>query len=63
MNIISLREQCKNLCQTKYENIIKTKDVIIKNPSKLHPYWQLARVIKLISDDDKNVLSVIVKKK
>ena len=52
--LLSLRENCKDLHEANYSEKIKTEDVVlIRNPIKPRPYWQLGRVVELFREDNK----------
>ena len=61
--LLGLREQCRDLHEIEFVNRIKVGDVVlIRNPIKPRPFWQLGRVLELIMGDDHKVRSVKLKR-
>ena len=59
--LLSLRENCKDLHETNFAEKIKTDDVVlIRNPIKPRPYWQLGRVVELFRGEDNKIRSANV---
>ena len=57
--LLGLRELCIDLHETKFENRIKKNEIVlIKNPLKSRPFWDLGRVVQLIHGSDDKVRSV-----
>ena len=60
--LLSLRETCRDLYQTRWDNLVKVDDVVlIRSPIKDRPFWQMGIVTKLMHGDDGKVRSVFVK--
>ena len=60
--LLSLRETCRDIYETDFSNKIKVDQVIlVKNPLKPRPFWQLGRVIELYPGSDNNTRSVKIK--
>ena len=61
--LLSLRENCRDLHQRKWENKIHAGDVVlVKMLNKTRPYWLLGRVLELIVGHDNKVRSVKLKR-
>ena len=60
---MSLRENCKNLHESNWENKISAGDVVLgKMLNKARPYWLLDRVLELIVGHDGKIRSVKLKR-
>ena len=61
--LLSLRESLKDIHQMEFNNKIKCDDVVlVKDPTKSHPFWCLGRVVELFPGDDNNVRSARIRK-
>ena len=61
--LLSLREYSRDLHQSEWENRIKIDDIVlIRDPVKPRPFWNLGRVVRLFPSTDGIIRSALIKR-